>query len=301
MAEEKSPRQPVFLQQAVVIPLYGDCPPDLPERVSSYAYLGLLVVLVQNNPVVSSVLPSVLQALLIKEPGVMVVFNHNRGGVAGGFNRGIERAIAKGVEWITLLDQDSRLSAMDFERLIEPWRSISRGRLLVGPMIWDGRREKHHGRRHVQQLDGYMQTRLLISSGTTFKVSDWPLLGPMDEWLMVDFVDHLWGFRAQERGFLLLHHPQVILHQEFGHKHPHPLCHLLGMELYSPMRHFYSLRNLRWLMRARYVPLDLKIKEGLKMMLKPWLWLLCEPRKAENLKAIIQALRSPLPLMPMNR
>jgi rhamnosyltransferase len=294
----KQLQQQVFSRQAVVIPLYGDTPLDLPERVISYAKTGLLVVLVQNNPDASSTLPSVLEALLSDDPGVTIVLNRNRGGVAGGFNRGIETAISAGIEWITLLDQDSRLSAKDVEQLIEPWQSISRGRLLVGPMIWDGRRGKHHGRRHIHPQEGYVQTRLLISSGTTFKVSDWPLLGPMDEWLMVDFVDHLWGFRAQERGFLLLHHPQVILHQEFGQRHPHPLCHLLGMELYSPMRHFYSLRNLRWLMRVHYVPLDLKIKEVLKMMVKPWLWLLCEPRKAENLRAIIQGLRAPLEIPP---
>jgi rhamnosyltransferase len=301
MAVENSYQQQRSPRQGVVIPLYGPCPPELPERVKAYALHGLLVVLVQNNPEGSSLLPPILETLLVKEPEMRLVFNHNRGGVAGGFNRGIETAIAEGVKWITLLDQDSRLSAADFERLIEPWLSNPGGRLLIGPMIWDGRRDKHHGRRHLLQQGGYIPTRLLISSGTTFKVSDWPLLGPMDEWLMVDFVDHLWGFRAQERGFLLLHHPQVILHQEFGQKHPHPLCHLLGMELYSPMRHFYSLRNLRWLLRMHYVPLDLKIKEMVKMMLKPWLWLLCEPRKAENLQAIIQALRSPLPLLPMNR
>lgn len=301
MSAGSGPQQPAFPQQSVVIPLYGDYPPDLPERVINYADMGLHVVLVQNNPEIYSAAPPVLGGLLLDEPGVTVVFNHNCGGVAGGFNRGIEAAISKGVQLITLLDQDSRVSAMDLRRLIEPWKAFSGERILVGPMIWDGRRQRHHGRRRVQQKGGYIQTRLLISSGTTFQVSDWPILGPMDEWLVVDFVDHIWCFRAQERGFHLLQHPQVILHQEFGQKHPHPLCHLLGMEFYSPMRHFYSLRNLRWLMQAKYVPIDLKVKELLKMLLKPGLWLLCEPRKTENLMAIIKALKSPLPLVQSHR
>ena len=42
--------------------------------------------------------------------GLKIIFNHNVGGVAGGFNRGVDAAIAEGVDWITLLDQDSRLS-----------------------------------------------------------------------------------------------------------------------------------------------------------------------------------------------
>ena len=294
---QKNPMSP---QQGIVIPLYGLCPSDLPERVITYTIANLLVVLVQNNTKAAASIPEDLEILLAKEPRVKIVYNHNRGGVAGGFNRGIKTAIREGVEWITLLDQDSQLSAQDFEQLLEPWRDITNQRLLIGPKIWDMRRKKLHGICHAEPQKRYLQTRLLISSGTTFKVSDWPLLGPMEEWLIVDFVDHAWCFRAQMNGFLLFHHPQVILHQAFGQKHPHPLCHLLGMELYSPMRHFYSLRNLRWLLREHYVPLDLKIKEVLKMSLKPWLWLLCEPDKAKNLQAITQALNTPLPLRKLN-
>jgi hypothetical protein len=67
------------------------------------------------------------------------------------------------------------------------------------------------------------------------------------------------------------------------------------MQLYSPERHFYGLRNLRWLCLQPYIPLDLKIKELLKILAKPWLWLVFEPRRLENLKAIIAGLFCPLP------
>jgi hypothetical protein len=67
------------------------------------------------------------------------------------------------------------------------------------------------------------------------------------------------------------------------------------MQYYSPERHFDGLRNLRWLCLQPYIPLDLKIKELLKMLAKPWLWLVCEPRRLENLQAIIAGLLCPLP------
>jgi non-ribosomal peptide synthetase component F len=44
-----------------------------------------------------------------------------------------------------------------------------------------------------------------------------------------------------------------------------------------------------------YVPLDLKLKELLKMLFKPWLWLLLEPKREANLKAIVRGLLAPLP------
>lgn len=281
-------------RHGVVIPLYGVCPAGLGEQVRSYAQAGLEVLLVQNNPENTAVLPAGLQAVVEGQPRVSSIGNQNRGGVAGGFNRGIEAAIARGVEWITLLDQDSRLPVDQLVRLLEPWTVLPHPSLMVGPRIWDGRRSAMHGRRRQTKVHGYLQTRLLISSGTTFKAADWPDLGPMLEWLFVDFVDHVWSFHAQSMGFLLIQHPEVVLAQSFGHRHPNPVCRALGMELYSPMRHYYSIRNLRWLLSRQEVPMDLRLKELVKMLAKPWLWLLFEPRRRDNLQAICDGLRAPL-------
>jgi len=51
---------------------------------------------------------------------------------------------------------------------------------------------------------------------------------------------------------------------------------------------------LRWLLQKAEVPLDLRCKELIKMLLKPWLWLLFEPKRRENLASILAALRAPL-------
>lgn len=278
---------------AVVIPLYGEVPIDLQGWVQALKQKGLYVVLVQNNPSDLKGFPAALQP---SQERLHIISNHNVGGVAGGFNRGVDVAIAKGADWITLLDQDSRLPPTDLQRLREPWQQLDQPALLVGPLIWDGRRNQLHAMASTDSLQGYLLTRLLISSGTTFRAVDWPRLGPMCEWLVVDFVDHSWSFRAQARqGFLLLQHPEVQLVQRFGRSHPNHLCRWLSMELYSPTRHYYQLRNLRWLLQKSEVPFDLRCKELIKMLLKPWLWLLCEPRRRENLAAILAALCAPLP------
>jgi rhamnosyltransferase len=261
--------------------------------VQALQHAGLKVVLVQNNSGHLSALPAALQR---PNQRLRLIDNQNVGGVAGGFNRGVDAAIAGGAEWITLLDQDSRLLPEDLHRLREPWVGLTQPALLVGPLIWDGLRERLHAMVSAIKLQGYLHTRLLISSGTTFRAADWPRLGPMAEWLVVDFVDYIWCFRAQARqGFRLMQHPEVRLVQRFGRSHPNRLCRWLGMELYTPSRHFYQLRNLRWLLEQAEVPLNLRCKELLKMLLKPWLWLLCEPRRRENFAAILAALRAPLP------
>jgi len=276
---------------AVVIPLYGvDCfSCDLASYLQELVAAGLLVVLVDNNP---EALPAAVVAVLAA--GGQWLTNGNRGGIAGGLNRGIVWARLSGARFLTILDQDSRISAEQIARLRQPLEREPQRRLVLGPTVWDAQRSRRHGRGTASggDLDA---TRLLISSGSTFRSDDWPALGALHEDLYIDFVDHAWCFRAQVRGFELAHHAAVTLRQQFGAVHPNPFCRWLGLQLYSPERHYYSLRNLRWLCLQPYVPLDLKIKELLKMLLKPWLWLLFEPRRGANLRAISRALVAPLP------
>jgi rhamnosyltransferase len=273
----------------VVVPLHGPASVAAATARRALAQAGLTLVLVDNNAE-----PEPGIAAMAAIPGCRVIWNGNRGGIAGGFNRGIAAASAAGAGYVTLLDQDSAIEPESLDRLREPLQAFPHERLLVGPRIWDQRRGRWHqpARRHWR---GYPRTRLLISSGTTFAIRHLPLLGPLDEGLFIDFVDHAWCFRAQAAGFVLLQPADATLEQQFGARHPHWLCRRLGLELYSPQRHFCSLRNLRWLLRQGYVPIDLRLKEALKMLVKPWLWLLFEPQRRANARAIVAALRAPLP------
>lgn len=276
----------------VVVPLYGFATDLAAQALAPLADAGLGLMLVDNNPSDSG---DVLRAFVASHAGCHWVANANQGGIAGGFNAGVEAALALGARTITLLDQDSVITPAGLQVLRVPLERYPGERLLVGPRIWDQRRQRWHDPAPERWRD-YRRTRLLISSGTTFAAAHWPLLGPLDGELFIDFVDHAWCFRAQQAGFVLLQHPDVRLDQQFGQPHPHRLCRWLGMEFYSPQRHYYSLRNLRWLLRQGWVPLDLRLKELVKMLVKPWLWLLCEPKRRANAHAILAALQAPLPL-----
>lgn len=275
-------------QHAVVIPLFGqgavnELRPYLQELVNA----GFLVVVVDNNP-----RQLALDAPEI--PGCRLLLNDNVGGIAGGLNRGVDFALEAGAQWITLLDQDSRIDVGKIACLREPFEQQIPPRKVIGPCIWDEQHQRRHGR-WTPSSNHLDSTRLLITSGTTFQAADWPELGRFHEGLFIDFVDHVWCFRAQVRGFVLFQHPGVILKQTFGAVHPNPFCRLVGMRLYTPQRHFYGLRNLRWLCLRPYVPLDLKVKAVVKMFAKPLLWLAFEPQRRANLRAICRGLTAPLP------
>ncbi len=276
------------LHHWLVVPLFGEFDrydyEDMIRRFDCLMEAGYSLVLVDNNPSPCQTWPD----------RYCVIDNQNSGGVAGGFNCGIHFALSRGAQWITLLDQDSDITEDALSSLREPFHAHPHARLLVGPMIWDERRSQLH-QPPQQQWHEFLRTRLLISSGTTFAAKHWSALGPLNEELFIDYVDHTWSFLAQASGFVLLQHPRAVMRQRFGQRHPQLICRLIGMELYSPLRHFYSLRNVRWLALQPWVPLDIRIKESIKMLIKPMLWILFEPRRRDNLTAIVSALRSPLP------
>jgi len=272
-------------RHALVLPLYGEITQACWDRLRGYRQQGFWVVVVNNNPATS---PD-LQA-----HGDVVVHHHNRSGLAGGLNAGVEQAIRDGAAVITLLDQDSLIRAAALHQLAAASR---RGAALqpcvVGPCIWDRRRDQAHS--HPDD-----QARFLITSGTTFAPVVWSLVGPLHAWMEIDYIDHEWCSRACARGVQLQVLADACLMQSFGRRHPNRFAHALGLQLYSPYRRAIAIRNLRWLLRQPYVPLDLRLKELIKMLLKPWLWLLLEPQPARTLQSIWVGLRAPL-LQPFPR
>lgn len=269
-------------RQAVVIPLFGRPPADLPEYLNRLAESALLTVLVDNRP---SPEASDLWRGCEVVAGCTIP-NGNVGGVAGGYNRGVCAARRLGANVITLLDQDSRLTGVQLRRLARDLQSLPNERIVLGPWVMDQRR----GTPLPPTAPGLHLTRMLISSGTTFRAADWHDLGPMHEPLEVDYVDHHWCFRAISRGFRFYQQPEIVLAQVFGERHPSGLCHRLGMQLYPPRRHYTVIRNLRWLIGQPYIPFDFKLKETARLLVKPIFWLIFEPQRLANLKAILRGL-----------
>lgn len=263
---------------AVVIALYGPTPPGLWERLSLYSRSGLLVVAVNNNPALPDCVSDLVQGSWLD--------NANRGGLAGGLNRGVEAALLAGCQTITLLDQDSALSPEAVLSLHGQLRD--QPDQVLGPAVWDQDRQIWH------TLPG-SRPRLLITSGTSFTATTWQQVGPYLEWMEIDYIDHEWCSRARLLGLELRVLPaaDLKLSQQFGQRHPNGLAHRLGLQLYSPYRRAVALRNLRWLAQQAHVPLDIRLKEVVKMAVKPWLWLALEPHRGDTLRALLAGLQAP--------
>ena len=261
-------------KHALVIPLFGELCDECLDRLRSWVQQGFWVVVVNNNPAGSSLNGVVANT---------VVPHHNRHGLAGGFNDGVDSAIADGADRITLVDQDSVIST---DSLVSLGEACGPG-LVVGPQIVD---EDRHSE-HTAACDS---ARLLISSGTTFEPGVWEKIGPFQSWMEIDYIDHEWCSRARRYGIYLKVITEATLFQSFGSRHPNVIAHMLGLQLYSPYRRAIALRNLRWLLTQSFVPLDIRLKELIKMLVKPWFWLALEPNRRRCLAVLLLGLTAPL-------
>ena len=270
------------IKHALVVPLYGTLQATCLGRLKSWVEQGFWVVAVNNNPPSSS-----LKGVIASR----VVNHHNRYGLAGGFNAGVAQAIEDEADYITLLDQDSVVS---YGSLVSLAKACNQ-KLVVGPRIMDQDRLREHTNIHKK-------IQILISSGTTFQPSVWRKVGPFIKWMEIDYIDHEWCSRARSIDIRLGVVKEARLFQNFGSRHPNALAHNLGLQLYSPYRRAIALRNLRWLLIQRYVPLNIRLKELVKMLVKPWIWLILEQGRRGCLTVIWVGLTAPLKQpFPMGR
>jgi len=260
----------------LVIPVYGFPTEACMQRWLCWRLNGFNVILVDNNPSQTFDLPEELRS------SFLIISNNNLHRLAGGINRGMATTEASTAEVLTILDQDSCIDLGSLDDL--RCKVLASDHTIWGPMVFDLDRHQLHA------APGVRAEWFLMTSGTTFRYHDWISIGPYNERMEIDYLDHEWSARAVAQGYQLKCSKDSILLQAFGEQHPNQYCRKFGMNLYSPIRHEAALRNLLWLLRDSRLPGSFKLKESAKMILKPFFWLIFEKERLANAKAIIRAL-----------
>ena len=228
-------------------------------------------------------------------------------GLAAAQNMGIGWARARGFTHILFLDQDSMPRKDMVRRLVDALRHLERiGRrpAAVGPTVTDSRTRKEFPFVNFKtcsvkknfcpgRADGaYVRADFLISSGMLAPLSVFEQAGMMDDRLFIDSVDMEWCFRVQYRGFFL-----------YG------ICgaglvHCLGDQVvplgkgeknfniyrHAPLRQYYMMRNRVLLYRRYYVPMNWRIQDVVRMVVKIGFLTCFVPDKAGHLRMVFKGL-----------
>src|SRR5258708_22915909 len=73
----------------------------------------------------------------IRNAGIDILPNFNKGGVAGAYNRGLERLIGKMCQILFIFDQDSAVPDDYFTQMQDACLALGNPHFLVGPKIFD--------------------------------------------------------------------------------------------------------------------------------------------------------------------
>lgn len=209
---------------------------------------------------------------------ILISLNRNFG-IAYAQNRGIEKALEAGADWILLSDQDTVYPPDYVSSMLECARKNTLQNIggLV-PVVFDeisGRRvpvmvEKMKG--SVPPVSGCLKVTHAVASGTLIPAAALQKCGLMREDFFIDFVDHEWCWRAASCGLNIYCLADVVIHHQLGDRMEKRFG--LNIVYRSLFRFYYIIRNGYYLL---YHTDYLKGKDRFLF------WLLMQKKKAEVL------------------
>jgi rhamnosyltransferase len=272
--------------------------------------LGIVAVVVTYQPALE-ILEQLLDALISQVDSVVVVDNGSHPDLAAwnsehdthavevlllGENRGIAAAQNVGIRWarnrgagfVLLMDQDSIPAPDMVEKLIS---TISEQPLpaAAGPRYLDVRQDNPPPFIRIRDLrlercacatdESITSVDYLIASGCLIPMSVLDKVGGMRDNFFIDYVDIEWGLRARHHGFQSYGVCSAHMQHSIG---DHPIAFFgKNIPLHSPLRHYYHFRNAVLLYKEPWVPLNWKLVDGWRLILKYVFYsLFAKPRMA---------------------
>lgn len=200
-------------------------------------------------------------------------------GIARAHNVGIEWAQKQGAEYVLLMDQDSiPLDGMTAHLMQCAALHKAAGDKVgaVGPRYFDQRQNNPPPFLTIRGLKLHRFTceegtedvpvDYLISSGSLIPIETLDAVGGMREDLFIDYVDIEWGLRAGHHGYQSYGVCAAKMEHSLG---DNPVRFLnRSIPIHSPLRHYYHFRNAVLLYRSPWLPMNWKIVDGSRLLLR---------------------------------
>ena len=215
-------------------------------------------------------------------------------GIARAQNIGINWARNNGATHVLLMDQDS----MPAPDMVAELLSAVQGRrnlAAVGPRYLDARQENPPPFIRIRGLRlermacepgrPVVAVDYLISSGCLIPMSALDRVGLMREELYIDYVDIEWGLRARSHGL----QSYGVCTATMAHSLGETPRRFMGRSIpvHTPLRHYYHVRNAILLYRESWVPLNWKLVDGWRMVLKFGFYSMMTPPRLQHLRMMV--------------
>ncbi|HEX8530566.1 MAG TPA: glycosyltransferase family 2 protein [Cytophagales bacterium] len=229
---------------AAVVVLYR---PDagVADLLASYANAVGRLYVVDNSETPDE---AVLQGIAERFPGARLVRNRANLGIARALNIGAEAAQAEGFAWLLTMDQDSRAAADMVPRLLAYATGHNPdGRTgIVAPWYLD-----QNTTEPPAQGPDWQEVPSVITSGNLLSLAAYRQVGPFDDKLFIDYVDHEYCLRLRKNGFRIVQVFAARLHHRQGNIQSRKvLNHHVFFSNHSATRRYYMTRNRLYVLQA---------------------------------------------------
>lgn len=194
-------------------------------------------------------------------------------GIATAQNKGIERALELGAEYILFFDQDSTIPNNFVQDMMDDYQLISNQNIKVGalgPRFIDERYNFYyktisiskHGLRtkhDVSNINEPFNSTLLISSGSLVSVETLKEVGLMRDNYFIDYVDTEWCLRAESLGFKNYISAKAVMKHTIGDNVLK--FKFINVPVHSAFRRYFRVRNAFYMLREPHVPFLLFARE----------------------------------------
>lgn len=230
----------------------------------------------------------------LREQGIQVIFNRNKGGLAGAYNRGAEVLLARKCEVIFLLDQDSDIEALFFEEMLQACRELGTDEFLVGPKIYEVNLEKcmpvfQPGKYLPKRLriddrnEGMFPSLCIISSGSAISAAAYRKLGAFREDYFIEYIDIEYSLRAVSQNVPVYMNAAVTMRQTTGKIERHGDKYTTN---HVAWRRYYGARNAVHCLYLHRASWGLHWVSGLLAFFQVLRVLQYEPQKLKKVIAI---------------
>lgn len=191
----------------------------------------------------------------LRDAGIDILPNFNKGGVAGAYNRGLERLIEKMCEIVFIFDQDSAVPEDYFTQMLDACLALDSPHFLIGPKVFDVHVNRYLPAHLVRRFslrpipitdheNGLLACSSIITSGSMMPAETYRALGPFMEDYFIDHVDTEYSFRAMCKGVPIYINTSVVLKHAVGKRTDHKFLFFKLIQWNTnPLRQYYSARN----------------------------------------------------------
>lgn len=210
------------------------------------------------NACVFSLLPQVEKIIIVKNSTETLTFENlsqekisqiqldKNYGIAYAQNRGIEKAIELGTDWILLSDQDTVFPQNYVEMFSKKTEKYGKEKIYAPSFFNEVKNQKEPvsvsmSKSVVPSGTEPINVRHAISSGMIFNKTVFEKTGGMSEELFIDYVDFEFCWRAKSFGIETLIFPDIVIYHNLGDSYKKVLGKKITLR--SDFRYFYMLRN----------------------------------------------------------